>query len=70
MSDAWTDKRQRSIINFLVNSPARTIFLKSIDVSDYVKMGEKMFELLDGIVEEIGEQNVVQVIMTTGATIF
>ncbi|KAL4288400.1 hypothetical protein AHAS_Ahas19G0282400 [Arachis hypogaea] len=38
------------------------MFLKSIDASDYVKTGEKMFELLDGIVEEIGEQNVVQVV--------
>ncbi|XLR44845.1 hypothetical protein S83_029505 [Arachis hypogaea] len=55
LKDTWTDKRQRSIINFLVNSPTGTIFLKSIDVSDYVKTGEKMFELLDGIVEKIGE---------------
>ncbi|XP_020988795.2 uncharacterized protein LOC107463415 [Arachis duranensis] len=67
MSDAWTDKRQRSIINFLVNSPAGTMFLKSIDASDYVKTGEKMFELLDGIVEEIGEQNVVQVVTDNGS---
>ncbi|XLT73595.1 hypothetical protein HN873_030021, partial [Arachis hypogaea] len=51
MSDTWTDKRQRSIINFLVNSPTGTIFLKSIDVSDYVKTGEKMFELLDVIID-------------------
>ncbi|XLU20766.1 hypothetical protein S245_056832, partial [Arachis hypogaea] len=67
MSDAWTDKRQRSIINFLVNSPAGTIFLKSIDASDYGKTGEKMFELLDGIVEEIGEQNVVQIVTDNGS---
>ncbi|XP_020963400.1 uncharacterized protein LOC107645034 [Arachis ipaensis] len=67
MSDAWTDKRQRSIINFLVNSPAGTMFLKSIDASDYVKMGEKIFELLDGIVEEIGEQSVVQVVTDNGS---
>ncbi|XLT37662.1 hypothetical protein HN873_068954, partial [Arachis hypogaea] len=67
MSDAWTDKRQQSIINFLVNSPAGTMFLKSIDASDYVKTGEKMFELLDGIVEEIGEQNVVQVVIDNGS---
>ncbi|XP_020988556.2 uncharacterized protein LOC107458126 [Arachis duranensis] len=67
MSDAWTDKRQQSIINFLVNSLTGTIFLKSIDASDYVKMGEKMFELLDGIVEEIGEQNVVQVVTDNGS---
>ena len=59
MSDAWMDKRQRSIINFLVNSPSGTMFLKSIDASDYVKTSEKLFELLDDVVEEIGEHNVV-----------
>ncbi|XP_015932601.1 uncharacterized protein LOC107458900 [Arachis duranensis] len=67
MSDAWTDKRQRSIINFLVNSPAGTMFLKSIDASDYVKTGEKLFELLDDVVEEIGEHNVVQVVTDNGS---
>ncbi|XP_057760023.1 uncharacterized protein LOC130980349 [Arachis stenosperma] len=67
MSDAWTDKRQRSNINFLVNSSAGTMFLKSIDASDYVKTGEKLFELLDDVVEEIGEHNVVQVVTDNGS---
>ncbi|KAL4372634.1 hypothetical protein AHAS_Ahas05G0001400 [Arachis hypogaea] len=67
MSDAWTDKRQRSNINFLVNSRAGTMFLKSIDASDYVKTGEKLFELLDDVVEEIGEHNVVQVVTDNGS---
>ncbi|XP_057719937.1 uncharacterized protein LOC130934380 [Arachis stenosperma] len=67
MSDAWTDKRQRSIINFLVNSPAGTMFLKSIDASDYVKTGEKVFELLDDVVEKIGKHNVVQVVTDNGS---
>ncbi|KAI3958563.1 hypothetical protein MKW92_034716 [Papaver armeniacum] len=49
MSDGWTDKKHRSITNFLVNSPS-----------------ENLFALLDGIVEEVGEENVVQVI-TDGA---
>ncbi|KAL4349645.1 hypothetical protein AHAS_Ahas10G0062700 [Arachis hypogaea] len=62
LKDAWMDKRQRSIINFLVNAPAGTIFLKSIDTSDYVKTGEKLFELLDDVVEKIGEYNIVQVV--------
>ncbi|XP_016173268.1 uncharacterized protein LOC107615747 [Arachis ipaensis] len=67
MSDAWTDKRQRSIINFLINSPAGIMFLKSIDASDYVKTGEKLFELLDDVVEEICEQNIVQVVTDNGS---
>ncbi|KAH1159190.1 hypothetical protein GYH30_031087 [Glycine max] len=43
-----------------------TMFLKSVDDSDFVKTGEKLFELLDAIVEEVGEENVVQVVTDNG----
>ncbi|WJZ93156.1 hypothetical protein VitviT2T_012116 [Vitis vinifera] len=36
--------------------------MKSIDASDTIKNGENMFKYLDEVVEEIGEENVVQVI--------
>ncbi|KAF8392528.1 hypothetical protein HHK36_022871 [Tetracentron sinense] len=62
MSDGWTDRRNRTLINFLVNSPSGTLFLESVDASSYAKTGEKLFELLDSYVEKVGEQNVVQVI--------
>ncbi|GKU89252.1 hypothetical protein SLEP1_g3416 [Rubroshorea leprosula] len=67
MSDGWTDKRQRSIINFLVNSPAGTMFVKSIDASAFLKSGEKLFELIDSVVEEIGEKHVVQLVTDNGS---
>ncbi|GKV34245.1 hypothetical protein SLEP1_g42635 [Rubroshorea leprosula] len=66
MFDGWTDKRQRSIINFLVNSPTGTMFVKSINASAFVKTGEKLFKLIDSIVEEIGEEHVVQLITDNG----
>ncbi|KAG4946995.1 hypothetical protein JHK87_043002 [Glycine soja] len=56
MSYAWIDWKQRCIINFL-----------SVDGSDFVKTGEKLFELLDAIVEEVGEKNVVQVVTENGS---
>ena len=31
MSDSWTNGKSRCLINFLVNSPTGTWFLKSID---------------------------------------
>ncbi|XP_039144006.1 uncharacterized protein LOC120281171 [Dioscorea cayenensis subsp. rotundata] len=62
MSDGWTDGRGRSITNFLANSPSGTIFLKSIDTSSISHSCENMFELLDSLVEEIGEDHVVQVL--------
>ena len=62
MSDGWTDGKSRCLINFLVNSPADTWFMKSIDASNTIKNGELMFKYLDDVVEEIGEENVVQAI--------
>lgn len=62
MSDGWTDGKNRSIINFLINSPAGTMFYKSVDASDSIKDGNLLLKYLDDVVEEIGEENVVQVI--------
>ncbi|CAL9075803.1 unnamed protein product [Musa textilis] len=67
MSDAWTDRRRRSIINFLINCSLGTMFVKSIDASSFVKSGDKIYDLLDKFVEEIGEQNIVQVITDNGS---
>ena len=62
MADGWKDRRERTLINFLVNSPKGTVFMESIDASSFVKSGQKMFELLDKFVQKIGPENVVQVV--------
>ncbi|XP_022635871.1 uncharacterized protein LOC106758329 [Vigna radiata var. radiata] len=62
MSDGWTDRKRRSICNFLVNSPKGTIFLSSLDTSDISKTADKVFKMLDDVVEFVGEENVVQVV--------
>ena len=67
MSDGWTDRKNRTLINFMVNSTTGTMFVKSIDASAYMKTGIKIFELLDNFVEEIGEQNIVQVVTDNGS---
>jgi hypothetical protein len=69
MSDGWTDGKSRSITNFLVNSPSGTVFLESVDTSSIFKSGDELFKLLDARVEEIGEENVVQVV-TDGASAY
>lgn len=69
MCDGWTDGKGRSLTNFLVNSPSGTVFLKSIDTSNVIQDAKQMFELLDSVIEEIGEDNVVQVV-TDGASNF
>ena len=59
MSDGWTDKKRRCICNFLVNSPKGTVFLSSVDTSNMFKTADKVFKMLDAIMERIGEENVV-----------
>ncbi|CAN1756390.1 hypothetical protein LINPERHAP1_LOCUS6126, partial [Linum perenne] len=61
MSDGWTDRKQRSICNFLVNSPKGTVFIESLDTS-HSKNTQKVFEMLDDVVEKAGEENVIQIV--------
>ncbi|KAL6584545.1 hypothetical protein OROMI_003834 [Orobanche minor] len=61
LSDGWKDIRGRQLINFLVNNPHGTVFLKSVDASNAVK-DAKMCDLLDSVVQEVGEDIVVQVV--------
>ncbi|XP_021979333.1 uncharacterized protein LOC110875443 [Helianthus annuus] len=44
------------------DSFTRMVFMKTIDASNCVKDAQKFFELLDGVIEEIGEDIVVQVV--------
>ncbi|CAM8979646.1 unnamed protein product [Rhodiola kirilowii] len=63
ISDGWRDSVvNKDIVNFLVNSPKGSMFVKSMDVSEIVKDATLLFQLLDNMVEEIGETNVIQVV--------
>jgi hypothetical protein len=62
MSDGWTDGKGRSILNFLVNCPKGTMFIKNVDASAYTKDAQLLCELLDGFIREIVPRYVVQVI--------
>ena len=59
MSDGWTDQRNRTLINFLVSCPAGTMFLKSVDASDKVKTAQLICEMMEEVVQEVGEENVI-----------
>ncbi|XP_043687630.1 uncharacterized protein LOC122638845 [Telopea speciosissima] len=62
MFDGWTDKKGRHLINFLVNSTEGTFFLGPVDASSQIQDAKMLFEFLDNKIEEIGEENVVQVV--------
>jgi hypothetical protein len=61
MTDGWTDQRQRSLVNFLVNCPEGTFYLYSIDTSEKEKTAEYLLELILQAIEHVGVENVIQV---------
>ncbi|XP_074374716.1 uncharacterized protein LOC141715134 [Apium graveolens] len=67
MSDGWTDRRGRSLVNFLANSPEGTFFLGSVNASSESNDAQMLANLLESKIKEIGEKNVVQVVTDNGA---
>ncbi|XP_072952867.1 uncharacterized protein [Typha angustifolia] len=62
MCDGWSTQNRRNIINFLVYSGMGTIFLKSVDATAHFKSADYICQLMDEVVQEIGEKRVVQVV--------
>lgn len=63
IADTWTDNKSRALINFLVSSPSRTFFLKSVDASSNFKNTKYLADIFDSVIQDIGPENVVQIIM-------
>ena len=67
MSDGWSDRRGRHLINFLVNSPEGTYFLESVDASSECQDARMIADLLEKRIVDVGVNNVVQVVTDNGA---
>ncbi|KAK9123923.1 hypothetical protein Sjap_013525 [Stephania japonica] len=63
--DEWITETGRVLLNFFVHCAEGLVFLKSIDVSDTIRSSDALYELLKGVVEEVGVSNVLQVITGT-----
>jgi hypothetical protein len=62
MTDAWSDKKRRSIMNLCTNCAEGTSCISSKEMSDVSHTSEVIFELVDNAIKEIGENDVVQVV--------
>ncbi|GJZ57004.1 ribonuclease H-like domain-containing protein [Tanacetum coccineum] len=62
MTDAWSDRKRRSIMNLCVNSKLGTVFISAKDCSDKAHTSEHIFEYIDKCIEDVGAENVVQVV--------
>ncbi|XP_073159232.1 uncharacterized protein [Henckelia pumila] len=63
IAETWTDNKSRALINFLVSSPSRTFYHKSVDVSSYYKNIKYLSDLFDSVIQDVGPENVVQIVM-------
>jgi hypothetical protein len=53
MSDRWTSRKGRALLNFLIHCPRGTMFIKSVDASAHVKDAALLCELMDAFIHEI-----------------
>ncbi|XP_049410469.1 uncharacterized protein LOC125873623 [Solanum stenotomum] len=60
--DKWTAQNGKMIINILVNSPIRSVFLGSVDASNESIDFTKMYNLFERTIERIGSENVVKIV--------
>ena len=56
------------IINFMVYSKESIIFLKSVNASNKIKDNKYIYGLLKDVIKEVGEANVVQIVIDNGST--
>ncbi|XP_065869521.1 uncharacterized protein [Euphorbia lathyris] len=67
MTDAWSDRKRRSIMNLCVNCPEGKTFLSSMEASNDSHTGQYMFEYVDKCIKDIRPQGVVQVVTDNGS---
>jgi len=62
MTDAWLDRKRRSIMNLCTNCADGSSFVSSKEMLDVSHTSEVIFELVDKAIEDIGPDDVVQVV--------
>ncbi|XP_020272128.1 uncharacterized protein LOC109847304 [Asparagus officinalis] len=67
LTDAWSDRKMRSIMNIVVHSDGGIVFLGSCDASGDKHDANYICNYVEKAIEELGAQNVVQII-TDGAS--
>lgn len=60
--DGWTDIRNCPLINIIITCTEGPFFLRAIDCSGHQKDVDFQFNILRDAIEEVGPQNVVQVV--------
>nr|CAN66135.1 hypothetical protein VITISV_038472 [Vitis vinifera] len=68
MCDGWSSKTRKSIINFMIYYDRSMIYHSSVDTTNIPKTTDYIFSLMDKVIEEVGEEHVVQVVTDNEAS--
>ena len=68
MCDGWSFRTIKPIINFMVYGNRSIIYISLVDITNIPKTKNYVFSLMDMIVEEVGEETVVQLITSNEAS--
>ncbi|PKI72349.1 uncharacterized protein LOC116195355 [Punica granatum] len=60
--EQWNSELGRKFLSFSVHCPSRTVFLKGLALPDLIQSSDFLVEVLKQVVDEVGAQNVLQVI--------
>ncbi|XP_075493557.1 uncharacterized protein LOC142531344 [Primulina tabacum] len=62
MCDDWSTRNKHSIINFMIYCDRNRVFHSSVDCTNKSKTADFILSLMNKVIDEIGEENVVQVV--------
>jgi len=62
MTDAWSDRKNRSLMNIVAHCPAGTTFLHSDDASAEKHDANYIFQFVDKAIRDVGPENVIQIV--------
>ena len=68
MCDGWSFRTRKLIINFMVYCDRSMIYLSSVDTTNIPKTADYIFSLMDKIIGEVGEENIVQIVIDNEAS--
>ena len=68
MCDGWSSRTRKPIINFMVYCDRSMIYISLVNTTNIPKTTDYIFSLIDKIVEEVGEENIVQVVIDNEAS--
>jgi hypothetical protein len=63
LCDGWTDVQGRPLLNFCLATPKGAHFLRAVDTTGNEKDAKFIFDELKKVIEEIGSEHIVAVIM-------